>query len=78
MVLGDLKIICKDCGGTGLRVFPQEAGVPAETCQDCQGSGYRAWGSNNLDDLVDKVNNIAKNIKDIEKVCDNILKIVDK
>ena len=51
----ELKIICKDCKGTGKRPYGPVDEEPA-ICGDCAGSGYKTWGV--LDDVDEKLDAI--------------------
>lgn len=46
-----IQVKCKDCNGTGVRLFPDN---PDEVCADCQGSGYIEWGRVSIPNPNDK------------------------
>ena len=70
---------CYKCAGTGIWVKTTVTGeVPIDPCPVCQGSGMLPMYSVELGELENKVNNLSKTLKDVENVCEKILKIIDK
>lgn len=70
---------CYKCNGAGVWVRNTVDGeIPVDPCPVCQGSGILPMYSAALDDLEAKVDDLAKNLKALEKTCDKILKIISK